>query len=422
MVDDSVKFRKGTFFIAEFPTLPSLTAQPRRVDLYEAQRTHSILKMEFSAESPLWFDSVKTGAPVKFSWTQDTLSRAFIGYVSDVSKIDAPERQTSMVLTCVGATYPLKERVTRVFKNTTIPQAIQEVVEEFGFKFITENHSQVFDQLVIPGTSYWEWIQEQGRRIGYGVVVDRMNFIFKPLDRLIDMNFSNAAVLSMGDKTVPFNTQYLDRTLDYFKVVTGDNVQDTENVRAVKNVGGVDPITGVPFMASKSPDEIGTKLRSEVSDVLFNEYRTERVVNAQIDAATAATDTAQLARFNIPARVKCQGDPRISPFGSVYINGTGSLTDGFWVVREAHHMFHKVGDYIMELSVATDGLGETAQSLFRTRGTNLSGTVNLVDAVASNATEVIQLDSGKAALVITSPFAKENEQGFKRNPALWKAV
>lgn len=422
MVDDSVKFRKGTFFIAEFPTLPSLTAQPRRVDLYEAQRTHSILKMEFSAESPLWFDSVKTGAPVKFSWTQDTLSRAFIGYVSDVSKIDAPERQTSMVLTCVGATYPLKERVTRVFKNTTIPQAIQEVVEEFGFKFITENHSQVFDQLVIPGTSYWEWIQEQGRRIGYGVVVDRMNFIFKPLDRLIDMNFSNAAVLSMGDKTVPFNTQYLDRTLDYFKVVTGDNVQDTENVRAVKNVGGVDPITGVPFMASKSPDEIGTKLRSEVSDVLFNEYRTERVVNAQIDAATAATDTAQLARFNIPARVKCQGDPRISPFGSVYINGTGSLTDGFWIVREAHHMFHKVGDYIMELSVATDGLGETAQSLFRTRGTNLSGTVNLVDAVASNATEVIQLDSGKAALVITSPFAKENEQGFKRNPALWKAV
>lgn len=422
MVDDSVKFRKGTFFIAEFPTLPSLTAQPRRVDLYEAQRTHSILKMEFSAESPLWFDSVKTGAPVKFSWTQDTLSRAFIGYVSDVSKIDAPERQTSMVLTCVGATYPLKERVTRVFKNTTIPQAIQEVVEEFGFKFISESHSQTFDQLVIPGTSYWEWIQEQGRRIGYGVVVDRMNFIFKPLDRLIDMNFSNAAVLSMGDKTVPFNTQYLDRTLDYFKVVTGDNVQDTENVRAVKNVGGVDPITGVPFMASKSPDEIGTKLRSDVSDVLFNEYRTERVVNAQVDATTAATDTAQLARFNIPARVKCQGDPRISPFGSVYINGTGSLTDGFWVVREAHHMFHKVGDYIMELSVATDGLGETAQSLFRTRGTNLSGTVNLVDAVASNATEVIQLDAGKAALVITSPFAKENEQGFKRNPALWKAV
>lgn len=422
MVDDSVKFRKGTSFIVEFPTLPSLTAQPRRVDLNEGQGLHDILKMEFSTESPLWFDSIKTGVAVKFSWQQDTLSRAFIGYVSNISKIDAPQRQTSMVITCVGATYPLKERATRVFKNSTIPQAVGQIVEEVGFKFVTEEHSQVFDQLIIPGNSYWEWIQEQARRIGYGVVVDRMNFIFKPIDRLIDMNFSNAPVLSIGDKTVPFNTQFLDRTLDYFKVINGDNVEDSFEYRAVKTVGGVDPITGVPFVATQSPDDVGRNLRSTVSDVLFTEYRTERVVTDQADADAVAASAAQLARFNIPAIVECQGDPRIRPYGTVLLTGTGSLTDGFWIVRECQHMFHKVGDYQMRATIATDGLGESSKTGFRTRSTALSGTVNLAEAIAGSTAQVVQLDAGAAVLSITTPIVKESEQGFKKNPALWKAV
>jgi phage protein D len=406
----------------DFPTLPSLTVQPRRVDLIEGQRLHDILKMEYSAESPLWFDTIRTGVPVKFSWQQDTLGRAFIGYVSNISKIDAPQRQTSMVITCVGATYPLKQRVTKVFKNITIPQAVQQIVEEFDFNFVTEPHPQVFDQLIIPGNSYWEWIQEQAKRIGYGVVVDRMNFIFKPLDRLIDMNFSNAPVLSIGDKTAPFNTQFLDRTLDYFKVINGDNVEDSYEYRAVKKVGGVDPITAAPFVADQSPEDVGRNLRSEVSDVLFDEYRTERVVNDRSDAATVAASAAQLARFNIPARVDCQGDPRIRPFSTVFINGTGSLTDGFWVVREAHHMFHKVGDYQMNLTVATDGLGESTRSGFRTRGLILSGTINLTEAIADSPSEIVQLDSGSAYLQVSPMAVKESDQGFKKNPARWKAA
>lgn len=422
MSDEAVKFRKGTYFTATFPTLPSLTAQPRRVDLYQEQNAHDLLTMEFSAESPLWFTLIKTGVPVTFDWKQDTLSRTFIGYVSNISKIDAPQRQTSMVITCVGSTYPLKARVTKVFKNVTIPQAVQQIVEANGFTFVSEEHPQKFEQLTIPGNSYWEWIQEQAKRIGYGVIVDGMNFIFKPLDRLIDLGFSNAAILSIGDKTVPFNTQFLDRTLDYFRVINGDNIEDGVNLRTVKSVGGVDPITGKPFTADKSPEDSGQNLRVDVSEVLFTEYRTERVVNNQNIAETVADGAAQLARFNIPAKALCQGDPRIRPFGTVFINGTGSLTDGFWVVREAHHMFHKVGDYTMELTVATDGLGETNKSAFRTRGTSLVGTVNLVSEVANATGQIIKLGSSSARLVNSNPILKESSQGFKRAPTRWKAV
>lgn len=422
MAEDYAKFRRGTSFSVRFPTLPSLTAQPRRVDLYEEQWAHDLLKMEFSAESPLWFASLKTGVPVQFNWTQDTLSRSFIGYVSNVSKVDAPQRQTSMVVTCIGGTYPLKERVTRVFKNSTIPQAVQQIVEGFGFNFVGIDHPQLFTQLVIAGQSYWEWINEQAKKIGYGVVVDGMAFIFKPLDNLINLGFTNAPVLAIGDKRVPYNVQFLDRTLDYFKVISGDHVQDNADSRAVKNVGGVDPLTAKPFLAEQNPGESGTNLRANVSDVLFSEYRTERVINDPSAAQTAAEDAAELARFSIPARVQCQGDPRIRPFGTVQVSGTGSLTDGYWVVREARHMFHKIGDYIMELTVATDGLGQTVQNGFRTRGTNPVGTVNLVEVLSNSTTPIVELGQNKAVLRTSSLIIKEHEQGFKRTPTLWKAV
>lgn len=419
---ESTKFRKGTSFAATFPTLPSLTVEPRRIDLYEEQNSHDLLVLEYPSESPLWFQSITTGVPVSFTWKQDTLSRTFVGYVSSISKVNAAQRMDFMQVTCVGATYPLKERVTRVFKNVTIPQAVEQIVSEYGFAFSGQEHTQVFPQLTIAGSTYWEWIQEQAKRIGYGVVVDGMDFVFKPLDTIIDLGFSNAAVLSMGNQTVPFNTQFLDRTLDYFKVISGANIEDTVNNRAIKVVGGVDPITGKAFTADKSPGDTGTNLRTNVSDVLFTEYRTERVVNDQAIAIAAAEGAAQLARFNIPARVKCQGDPRIRPFGTVYVNGTGSLTDGFWTVRAAHHMFHKVGDYEMELTVATDGLGESRQNAFRTRGASLVGTINLVSAVANATSEVISLGPSQPRLSQTSTVSKENEQGFLNNPSLWKAV
>jgi hypothetical protein len=187
-------------------------------------------------------------------------------------------------------------------------------------------------------------------------------------------------------------------------------------------VGGVDPITAKPFIADKSPDETGVNLRTNVSEVLFTEYRTERVVNDQKVAVSAADGAAQLARFNIPARVKCQGDPRIRPYGSVFINGTGTLTDGFWTVRTAHHMFHKVGDYQMELSIATDGLGQSRQNAFRTRRGSTIGTINLVSVVANSTTETLKLGAPEVKLTQTALTIKENEQGFLSNPSIWKAL
>lgn len=417
---DSVKYRRGTSFSAVFPTLPSLTSQPRRVDLYQKQGSHDILVMEFSADSPLWFNNIKTGVPVKFSWTQDVLTREWIGYVSSISKINAPQRQNSMEIMCVAGTFPMKESDARIFENMTIPKIVETIAKEFGFNVMIDEHPQVFSQVVMAGVSYWEFIQEQARRIGYGVVVNNMDFLFKPLDKLINLGFASAPILSMGSQAPAFNTQYLDRTLDYFKVISGENVENGREGRYLKVVGGVGRTNGKAFTAIASPAEVGINLRSDVSDVLFKEYRTERVVDSETIVQQAAQDAAQLGRFNIPATAQCQGDPRIRPYGTVYIDGTGDLSDGFWVVKEAQHMFHKVGDYQMNLVVATDGMGESAQSQFRSRSKNLSGTVNLVEADYRTLQIFIGGDAN-VRLITNRLQNNEANQGFRRSPTMWAA-
>jgi len=414
----STKFRRGTNFKVTFPTLPSLTFQPSRVDLYQKRNNHDILVMEFYAVSPLWFKTITTGAPIQFSWTQDTLTRYWVGYVSSISKVDAAQRTNLMTITCVSATFLMKQRSTRVFTDVRVTDVVEQLATEFGFNYVGGVPSEpVFPQLAIAGSSYWEWIQEQAKRIGYGVVVDGMNFVFKPLDKIIDLWFSDAPVLSIGNTGAAFNTQYLDRTLDYFKVLSGDNIEDSNDFRTVKNVGGVDPLTAKYYTENASPANSGASLRTSVADVLFSEYRSDRVAHSSVAAQALATGSAELARFNIPAKVKCQGDPRIRPFGTVFISGTGELTDGFWMVREAQHMFHKIGDYQMDLTIATDGLGDTQESAFRSRGANLVGTVNLNAALENGGTQVNSFGLKNAVLVTKDPTTIEGA-----NTSQWKAA
>lgn len=417
------KYRKGTSTRVSFPTLPSLTAQPRRIDLYQKQYNHDIMVLEFASESTLWFETLKTGVPVRFVWRQDTLDKNWIGYVSSIQKINAPQRTNIMQIVCVGATFGMKQRATRVFPNSTIPQAIQTIAEEFGFNVVTEAHPQVFTQLTIPGLSYWEWINEQAKRIGYGIIVDGLNFILLPLDKLIDITFSNSAVLAMGNSGAPFNTQFLDRTLDKFEVINGDNVESSTNFRTVKNVGGVDPIDGSIVLSSRAPTEDGTPLRETESSVLFSEYRTDQVVNSLVAAQQISKGAAQMARFSIPATALGQGDPRIRPFGALFIAGTGNITDGFWVVREAHHMFHKVGDYMVDLKIATDGIGDAiVETPFRTRTDLAVGTVNLNEALNNGGVTNLSFDVDSVELTNTNVVQNEAEQGFITAPSRWKRV
>lgn len=411
------KYRRSTEYSVSFPTLPSLSLTPSRAELIQKPYHHDVLILEFFQTSEKWFEIVKTGVPVQFRWKQGQYEGLWIGYVSFVNKKVAGQIKEPMEVHCVGSTFPLKERTTKVFQNTSIVKAVESIVTDFGFKFIGEDNGVIFDQLTIAGHSYWEWIQEQAKRIGYGVVVDKMLFYFRPLDKLIDQQITSVPVLSMLGKEQGINKQFLDRTLDYFKVINGEHVESSGELRTIKNVGGVDPYDSSKIFHSGSPATVGQNLKQYVNDVLFSEVLSKQVANNDRQAELLADGAAQSARFNMPAIIKCQGDPRIKPFAPIVVENTGSLTDGFWISREVTHKFARIGEYQIEMKAYIDGTGLDLVIDHRPGTKSPVGMVNLVEAQLNQN----NYTSGtNFSLVVKSSIFKETRQGFNRTPAVWR--
>ncbi len=414
------KYRRGTKFQVTWPTISEFTVQPRRIDLIQKQYFHDVVIFEFSKTSHLWFETIKTGVPVQFTWTQENLTRTWIGHVSAIDKDESPSRENLMKIHCVSATYPLKQRATRVFRQTTIPDAVSTVVKEFGFNFVGTNHPMVFEQLNLSGHSYWEWIQEQAKKIGYGLIVDGLNFIFKPIDELINLGFSSAPIMSMtASSAMPANQQFLDRTLDNIKVINGEHVENVSELRMTKTVGGVDPITSKSYVSTSSPGSVGSSIRQEVGDVLFDDYKTDVVAHGSSAVAYSSEAAAQLSRLSLPAIIKGQGDPRLRPFSPVLIQGTGQPTDGFWIVEEVTHMLHQVGDYSVKARILTDGMGNSASHSFRQRDTSLVGTINLNEALKNGGKQLQMFNKKDVAVKSSTLILSSKNQGFKRTPTSW---
>ncbi len=400
-----------------FPTIPSLHEKPRAVRLIQKQREHDILTITFSTTSALWFNTVKTGVPVQFRWTQNNVAEVWYGYVSHISKSVETQRVQTMEVVCIGSSFPLKERATRVFTDVTIPEAVQTIAQEFGFNVIADPDTRRFSQLTIAGHSYWEWIQEQAKRIGFAATVSGTNLYFRNISQLIDQHASTVPVLSTGDRVTPTGVDFYERTLHSFKVLKGDNLETGEQFRTNKLVGGVDPLTGVANVLEASPGDVDSNLRQVNSAVLFQEHRSDQVATTETHMLSSASGAAQLARFNMPAKIVAHGDSRIKPFYPVYIEGTGGETDGYWIVKEVMHLFQKAGEYTVTATVVTDGTGKNRTVATRPNSPSIWGVINIQEAISRG--ETSSKGVRPTRLNVLAPTINQKVQGFAAAPARW---
>jgi hypothetical protein len=101
--------------------------------------------------------------------------------------------------------------------------------------------------------------------------------------------------------------------------------------------------------------------------------------------------------------------------------GTGTLTDGYWVVREATHLWQKIGQYDVTMTVVTDGLGKNVDAGFRTSKETGLSTVNLQEVMSR--VEQGGRVTGKKPTQLDR-FSQEvflGNQGFAKTPARWSS-
>lgn len=413
----SFKYRRGTTYKSRFPTAPSLTAQPGRVELIQKQFEHDILILDYPQSSTLWFSVLKTGTPVIFSWTQGGKTSTWTGYVSSVSKTSAAERSRPMKVYCIGTSYVLKARANRVFRNVSVTDVARKIAKQFNLSFVGENSSRKFDQLTMTGQSYWQWLQEQAARIGYSLYVRNTTIYMRPMDKVINSGMSYAPTLSLTPPLNPAGSGVSERTLDRFRILNGDLIEDGSTPNTVKITSGVNPLTGKAVSSSESPKRSGQKLRSKPNTALFRDYSSE-VVHGSSFSKKAAKDLAEAARFTIPAKISGQGDPRITPYNIVYVEGTGSDTDGYWLVKECKHIFLITAEYQFEATVVTDGIGSNVRTPFRASKPNRDGTINIEEQILRGLSQANN-KPGRTKLVQKVPSTTETQQGFSQLGSLW---
>lgn len=415
------KSRKGTYFSVLFPTMPTLDRKPMQVTLVQKQQSHDILTLTFKKTSEYWFTEIPTGLPVQFEWSQLNVTTTWVGYVSYVSKVVTALGDKTMEVVCVGASFPLKEQATKVFSESTVPDAVAQIASEIGLQFIGDPHPRKFPQLIIAGQSYWSWIQSQAEKIGYVAYVDGVTLYFRKLDKVISQNSTSIPVMSIEDKTT-FSGQLLyDRTLEYFKVLKGDYIETEKPLRTTKHVAGVNPITGAVHTSSASPDIIKAPTRERISSVLFNEYRTDKVSINEKAGDISANDTAQTSRFTIPAKARGMGDYRIRPYATVEVVGTGLSTDGLWLVQEVTHTFGKFGIYEVDVLLLSEGTGQAIYQSLEAAKSVRKDTVNIMEKISEQ--KIITSSKTQGKITLRTPLSpiQSSELGFTESMSRWVA-
>lgn len=415
MRDPGFQFRRGNTFKVSYPDFPAVTAPARSVTLYQEMGKHDILEIFYPRFSTSLFKAIKTGVPVQVTWSNDKVKETFYGYTTDVSYPTIQKIDRGVKVMCVGASYPLKERKSKIWTNKTASEIVQDIAKQHKLKPFITPHPTRFNQVSLAGHSYWEKLNELAAKIGYAVQVYGTELHFHPIDEMINQFMSSVPVMYFQDPMMHPMSSYDAPTLDVFEPRIGDHIESTEYLRALNVVSGVDPLTAQPYSQTTSSNKVGKPLRKVTKDPLFNSVETQIVVASNAMAKSLAEGRSQLGRLSIPAKGLGQGDPRIAPWRTVEVRGTGDTSDGFWIVRKVEHFIHVDGRYQVDFECMTDGTGANKPGTYRPSSAGSIPVRNVSSEMKSpnkNKPTNAKLSGGTA-------MVSQSNAGYKVTPRRW---
>jgi len=232
---------------------------------------------------------------------------------------------------------------------------------------------------------------------------------------MIDVAMTTIPIFSF---TEPYGTPWssvLSQTLDHFKPTSGDFFSHANNKRTTKTVSVVDPITAKLTTYSHKANTVGKNLRQTTKDPLFKETLPGVITGTAKMAESLASAHAQLSRFSIHAEGRGQGDPRVAPYRTIEINGTGSTTDGFWVIKKVTHKLVLDGRYSMEFTCMADGLDKNIPSGSRPAIASKAPVRNLNYETTTGTT----VKPTSVKLNAVSPLISQTNAGWNVTPRRW---
>ena len=409
MRDPQRQNRFGNSFKVSFPDFPGFEQQPYSLTLTQKMGNHDVLEMHYTSHNIYYVKALSTGVAVTVTWSNDMASGTFIGYVSDLEYPTSSSIEKPLKITCLGASYPLKEHRQKIWKNATASEVVTEIANFNKLKPVVTKSDIRFPQISFSGQSQWKKVQELANSIGYACQVIGVELHFHPIDVMLQKFLTTIPVLAFLERDIPATAQPMSQTLDHFESTQGDFGNFQGNTKSTKIVGGVDPVTGKIYRATSSPASVGKNIRTKSKDPLFSYVDTDTVVLDKISAQSLSDAKAKLSKLSIPGYGFGQGDPRIAPWRTIQIQGTAVASDGFWVASKVVHTMLTDNRYTVEFECVTDGTGANKSSIIPG-----APTVNLTEALTTGANRPTRYKLSNSA-----PMTNQSLTGYNVVPRRW---
>jgi hypothetical protein len=407
--------RQGSGFTVSYPDFPGFTTVPQNFRLYQEAGKQDIIEITYPYSDSFYTKVLKTGVPLQVKWRNDSVSGEFFGYVYDSSPRTAQGMNRRVVVRGIGASLGLKQGEAKIWTNKTVTEVVEEIAKKFKLKPNITPHPLRLSQITMTSHSYWEKIQELARKIGYVSQVSGTDLYFHPIDNMINQFMTVVPILSFEEAETREYSGPVSHTLDTFLPKVGDLSSGGTYSRKDKVIHGIDPLTAKSYTTTSSPNQVGKKLRSSTKDSLFKEVLSSSVSASPAVAKMIAEANANLSGFSILAEGTGQGNPNIAPYRTIEVNGTGSITDGYWVIKKVDHFVTWDGRYSVEFTCMTDGTGRNKASAFRP----LTASTVPVRNIAHELTTGVSSKPTSTRISAPATMVKETQSGYKITPRRW---
>lgn len=407
--------RYGTNFEVTFPDFPTFRQVPQWFRITQEQGKQDVIELSYGSFDPHFQKALKTGTLFKVKWNTKYAKNEWVGYVYNGDNITQATVKRNFLLRGVGASFPLKEGGNKIWKNKTAPEIVQDICKQHKLKAVVDKSNVRFGMQSLVGTTKWEKVQELANRIGFHAHISGTTLYFQRIDKLIDQFMSVIPVMSYNDGTIQPDIVFEAQTLDHFKAKVGDLLELGDYSKKDKVIHGIDPITAKSHTHTAKPTKVGKNVRTNVVEALFKEVSTAVVAETKSLAKELAEGLAHLARFSIHGEGKGQGDPRIAPYRTIEINGTGSDTDGFWVIKRVEHFVTYDGRYTVDFTCMSDGTGKNKSGSFRKTQASIVPTRDVAYEMATGGKQA----PSTPTISSRQPLVSQTRGGFKTTPNRW---
>jgi hypothetical protein len=114
-------------------------------------------------------------------------------------------------------------------------------------------------------------------------------------------------------------------------------------------------------MSIYSNNSVGSKV-----ETTFTHHHVYEVANNLSDSKHIADDYASGHRYQHRATATVIGYPELRPYDPIYLDGLPNGLSGYWTVLSVKHVFGgRPADYMLELEVGTDFIGDTNPDAYK---------------------------------------------------------